>query len=168
MKLIVPILFLIVSGTYLFGQTKERPEYNVKILGSPRKAELIVISTPISLPTYFCKVGNHIIMGEWIVKDGKLDGTMGWTTGYLLMSDSLKLADYFDNYRLDSLELFGDQGHSTNPSGATYYKIKRKRNESTYHLIKTKKVIYEWEGYGSSSNRYEGPLVPVIDGSWKD
>jgi len=165
--LLVGAFLLIISANYSFSQFfRDEDEIKIQILGSPKKAELIVISSATSLPHYFCKVSNHIISGEDAITDGKLDGTMLWTTGYFLASDSLKVADYFDNYQLDSLELFGDQSHSTNPSSAIYYKIKKNKN-GTYRMIKKQKVIYNW-WEGNNYRLYEGPKIPVIDGWWKD
>lgn len=164
--LIVTFL-LIISTNSSFGQLfRNEDEMKIQIPGFPKKVELIVITGATSLPHYFCKVGNHIISGEDAITDGKLDGTMLWTIGYPLASDSLKVADYFDNYQLDSLELFGDQSHNTNPSGATYYKLKKNKN-GTYCMIKKQKVVYDW-WQGNSYRLYEGPKIPVTDNWWKD
>ncbi len=163
---LIGTFLLIISTNAIFGQLfYNENELKLQIPGAPRKAELIVIGNIRSLPHYFCKVGSKIIQGEDHILDGKLDGTMIWSTGYLLASDSLKLADYFDNYRLDNLAVFGDQSQNTHPSGATYFKIKKNKNGS-YRVIKKRKVIYDWWN-GGNYEFYQGPKIPVIDVWWR-
>lgn len=135
-------------------------EYTFRGLpGSPKKAEIIVISHQPYIDTYYCKVKDKIYFRKSDVKDGKLQ--LRWFSGYLEGNNSLRIADFFDNYKLDSLSLFGGEKPRFPSSSATYFKVKRRSSKSDYIIRKKKAIISNW--WNDDFKPYNGPIIPVTD-----
>ena len=159
MKSII-LLIILVVGRISICYCQEDHVYTFRDLPkSPKKAEVIVISHQPHIDVYYCRIKGKIYLRKSDVKDANLQ--FQWFSGYQEENDSIRIADFFDNYKVDSLSLFGGDKVRYPSCPATYYKVKRRSDKSGYTIKKKKEIIPNW--WSADFKRYSGPMIPVTD-----
>jgi hypothetical protein len=117
----------------------QKQTWLLNIPDNPRRIEIIQISRITTLPLYYCKTKKKVYAGNTSLEYDSIKIT--WGNYYFEGKDSLKILDYFDNYKFDNIGLFDCQDFILNPDVAIYFRLKRKWFKPFVYRIKEKKEI---------------------------